>query len=102
MKKIIDGRRYDTETAERIAEYEFGTSGDHHRVYESLYRTPRGRFFIEYAGGPMSKYAVSNGPHLVSGSSGIIPLSADEAREWCERHDVSADTIAQYFEVEDA
>jgi hypothetical protein len=41
--RIIDGKRYNTETAERVAYYNNGLgSGDFHVFEEYLYRTPRG------------------------------------------------------------
>lgn len=102
MKKIIDGKRYDTETATQIGFWEFGTSNDHKHVYEALYKTPRNRFFLEYAGGAMSKYAIDQGPNLVGGSSGIRVLTSEEALEWCEQHELDPEEIEKHFPIEDA
>ncbi len=87
MKRIIDGKRYDTETASHIGEGN-GTAyqGDWHYYSEDLYRTPRGNFFLCGEGGPLTKYgrpAVGGG---TIGGSGIIPLTPDEALSWCEEH----------------
>lgn len=102
MKKIIAGKRYDTETAIRIADWEHGESGNFHHVYEALFKTQSGAWFLEYHGGALSRYAESTGPHTCSGSSGIRLLDIDEALAWCETHDVDADIIEQHFIVEDA
>jgi hypothetical protein len=104
MKRIIDGKRYDTEKAEEIA-WNGSTEGrsDFRYFSEYLYRTARGRWFLAGSGGPMTKYAetIGNGR---TGGDGIIPLSEDEAREWLEHCDSSSATEAleKYFTLEDA
>ena len=102
MKRIIDGKRYNTETAQFIGNWEYAEPGNFHHVYEALYRTPSGRYFLEYQGGALSPYAVNNGPHCVSGSRGIRPLDAEEALAWCEDRDIDAEVIEKFFTVEDA
>lgn len=47
MRKIIKGKIYDTEKARLIAEYSNGLSiTDFRHVYEDLYVTRAGQFFI--------------------------------------------------------
>jgi hypothetical protein len=103
MKKIIDGKIYDTKTATEVASYwnHLGT-GDFRWYSEALYRTRRGNFFLSGEGGAMTRWSHSCGDNSVCGGEGIEPMSPDEAREWCEEHDVDADTIEEYFEVEEA
>mgnify|MGYP000963290162 CR=1 FL=1 len=101
MKRVIDGKIYDTATATCIGETEFGTSGDHKYCHEALFKTSRGRYFLEYHGGPLSRYAVDRGPHLVSGSSGLRLLDNDEALGWCEAAEIDPDTIARHFTLEE-
>jgi len=50
----------------------------------------------------MTKYAVHDG-NMTSGSSKIIPISKDEAREWLELWD-ETDVLEEYFfdSIEDA
>jgi len=47
MKKIIDGKRYNTETAEKLADnyYRDGANRLANGIALTLYRTPRGRYF---------------------------------------------------------
>jgi hypothetical protein len=97
MKKIIDGKVYNTETATFIANDYFSNCSDFYYYDESLYRTRKGSYFIAGEGGAMTKYAVSCGNNSTSGSSKIFPLTLDEALEWCENHDIDADTIAEEF-----
>ena len=47
MKKIINGRLYDTGTAKEIGCYENGYgAGDFRYYYESLYRKRTGEYFL--------------------------------------------------------
>jgi hypothetical protein len=84
MKKIINGKKYDTETATPIGQYNNGKAVNDFRYYwEQLYRKRTGEYFLHGKGGPMSKYAHSAGDGYDGGEK-IIPLSQDEAREWAE------------------
>ena len=85
MKKIIDGKRYNTETAEEIGHRSNGAMGDFDRISESLYRTPRGNYFRAGSGGARSAYGQTCGQNCWCGGEGIIPLTKAEALEWCER-----------------
>lgn len=84
MKMILNGRKYDTETATEIACDKDYPISDFHHYDETLYRKRNGEFFLYGHGGPLSKYsrAVSGGGQC--GSSRIIPLSDEEARTWVE------------------
>lgn len=102
MKKVIDGKMYNTETATEISSA--GNSlgrGDFRHYYETLYRTKKGAFFLYGEGGPMTKYGQPCGD-MTEGGDGFFVLSNREALSWCERHEVEADTIAELFEVEEA
>lgn len=86
MKKIINGRRYDTETAIKIGEHEYSNSGDFNWYCDELYRKKTGEFFIYGEGGPMSKYAVSTSYNSWTGGEKITPISVEKARQWCEKY----------------
>lgn len=102
MKKTINGKRYDTETAELVAEYSYSNSNDFHYLSEELYRTKKGNWFIAGEGGAASKYAKSSG-NSSFGSSDIEAISKDEALEWLQKYDEN-DAIDKYFaeEIEEA
>ena len=86
MNKIINGKKYSTDTAKCVACWENGYGhGDFQYAEEQLYRKKTGEFFLYGEGGPMSGYAESYGNETY-GSEKIIPLSDDEAREWAEDH----------------
>ena len=104
MKRIINRKIYDTETAELLHEWNNGRFGNDFRAKEeSLYRTKKGNFFIAGSGGAMTEYAVSCGNNSTSGSSNIYVISKSEAINWLEEHD-GDDVLLQYFkdEVEEA
>lgn len=86
MKKIINGRKYDTDTAQLVAEWSEGYSSDFSHVEEELYRKRTGEYFLYGYGGPMSRYARRASDGNFTGGEEIMPLSYDTAREWAERH----------------
>ena len=87
MKKIINGKIYDTATAERAGGWSNNRStSDFSYCSEDLYRKRTGEFFLHGEGGPMSKYAVSCGNNEWGYGKQIIPLSYDAARKWAEEH----------------
>lgn len=100
MKKIIGGKRYDTETAEYIGE---GNNGyqctDFHWFEESLYRKRTGEFFLHGEGGPLSKYARAVGSTRY-GDEKLVPITLDEAKAWVEEY-LDADDYERLFEVEE-
>lgn len=94
MRKIINGKLYDTDKAKRLG-YDGGGDG-FSSWCEELYQKRTGEFFLYGEGGPASKYAVSAGQNCWSGGEKIIPLTAASAREWAEEH-LSADDYAEIF-----
>lgn len=101
MKKVINGKTYNTETATFIAEWDNGLGRSDFKSYEeTLYRSPKGQYFIHGEGGAMTRWSRPCG-NMTCGGEGIILISADEALQWCERHDVDVETISTYFAVEE-
>lgn len=99
MKKIISGRKYDTDTATMVGEWSDGYPRDFRYQCETLYRKRNGEYFLHGEGGAMSKYAVSHGDNSWGGGEEIIPLSYDRAREWAEKHLDADDYEAAFGEV---
>jgi hypothetical protein len=98
MKKIINGKVYDTEVAELICSYEYGYERDFRYVYEALYKSPNGQFFINYQGGAMSKYSENTGPNETFGGSGIRLIDEDEARKFTESNGSNEDYVKAFGE----
>lgn len=89
MNKIINNKRYDTETATYIAEISSRDQGvgpsDFNFWSETLYQKRNGEFFLYGEGGPMSKYSQ---PYETNGSQSgtkIIPLTFTQAKQWAEK-----------------
>lgn len=85
MKKIIRGRKYDTETARKVGcKTEQAQYGD---VDYALYRKRTGEYFVHAE----FSYMLDDG-----NPDYIKPLSADEANEWAQEH-LNADVYAAEF-----
>lgn len=87
MRRIINGRKYDTGTATALAEWSNDYPvNDFHYVAETLYRKRTGEYFVHGEGGPASKYAMAVGNSGWRGGEQIVPLSYEAARRWAEEH----------------
>lgn len=87
MKKYINGKSYDTETAQEIGSYaSAGSWNDFSHYEETLYRKRTGEFFLFGEGGPMTSYRVSEGQNSWSGGTAIRPLTVKEASDWAQEH----------------
>ena len=85
MKKIINGKMYNTETAELLDVYWNGLSrSDFRFVEEYLYLKKTGEYFLYCRGGGMTPYASHCGNVKRYGEK-IIPFVNEEAaRNWAE------------------
>ena len=97
MKKIINGSKYDTETAKMIAVNSYGQVGDFSHWEEELYKTKSGKFFLYGEGGANSKYGVWEG-NEGRGDEKIMPMSVDEAKTWA-KNALNGDTYEKAFET---
>jgi hypothetical protein len=85
MRKVVNDRKYNTETATEAAHWTSGHScSDYRRCDETLFYTPKGGWFLYCTGGPMSKHAVTFGNGQSSGEY-IVVLTDGEALDWCKR-----------------
>lgn len=96
MKKIINGKMYDTETAETVAETSHGGVRDFRYYREELHRKKNGEFFLFGEGGPLSKYAHESEYGGFDEGEAITPLTEDEARRWMEQN-ASVDAYCEVF-----
>jgi len=101
MKKIINGKLYNTETAKQVGWYGNGYDcGNFFYEREELYLKKTGEWFLYGEGGPMSSYSVEYGT-TSSGSSVITPFTEAEAKKWAMEH-LDADEYMELFgEVEE-
>ena len=101
MRKVINGRTYNTETSKKIGNWDNGIYGDFRSCEEDLYKNTKGAYFLVGEGGPMSMYAVSHG-NSTSGSTELIPMTAEEAHEWAEEKLTAEEYEAEFGVQEEA
>ena len=95
MKRVIDGKLYDTDTAEMIDSDGYDNDDDFNACYEELYKTKSGRFFL-MGTGYRRPYCVVNPGGGCSYGRKIVAIEQEEAQRWMEDHS-SAATYAQVF-----
>ena len=97
MKRIINRKSYDTETAEFVASWDNGPDrGNFRWCAEKLCVTAHGAYFLHGKGGPMSPYSRALGLNSWTGGEDIVPLTRDEAIGWLERT-LNTDAIEAEF-----
>ena len=99
MKKILNGKKYDTETATLIGSYDNGClTNDFGYCEENLYHKRTGEYFLHGRGGANSKYRTYSGMNSWGGGQEIRPLTQDEAKSWAEDH-LNVDEYEKEFGV---
>lgn len=98
MKKIINGKLYNTETASCVGSYQYSYPGDFGYWYEALYKKKSGEYFLHGEGGANSKYMREVGQNEWSGGEVINRLTVDEAKEWAEQYISADEYIAEFGE----
>ncbi len=100
MKRYINGKVYDTETAHEIGSCaNAGNWRDFSHYEETLYRKRTGEFFLHGEGGPMTKYRESAGQNTWSGGAKIVPMTVKEAEAWAEEHLTTDEYDAAFGEI---
>ena len=87
VKRIIDGKLYDTERSTLIAESRYEGVSDEEHYKEALYRNDYGVLFLAAEGGVESFYAALLHGGKPARGTDVIPLTASEACRWLEDHD---------------
>lgn len=86
MKKLINGKRYNTESARYIGEYEPPYAVNDFKWYkETMYRKQTGEFFLHGEGNGDSPYAEKYIDGWGQGEK-LVPLKEEEAKKWAEDH----------------
>lgn len=103
MLRIVNGKRYSTETAIELCDISRGGYSRSDFNYEDtrLYVTKNGNFFIAGSGGVRSRWAQSYGQNGSQGGEGLRPLEKSDARNLLEQYG-STEQVEQHFPVEDA
>lgn len=96
MKKVINGKVYDTDTAREVGCFDSGAGDRPFGWSETLYVKRTGEYFLFGEGGPGSKYSVRTGINESTGITKIFPLAYDEARKWAEDNLGGDEYIAEF------
>ncbi|MDR4497386.1 MAG: hypothetical protein MRK02_05605 [Candidatus Scalindua sp.] len=104
MKKIINGMRYNTETADQIATWNNGRNTDDIGYrFESLYKTKKGNCFLAIEAYDIPKNRNQDESVKWERTSSITAQSHDEALSWLEEHDFDGEIEKHFSEhIEDA
>ena len=97
MKTVIEGKVYNTETANYIGSYENTNNySDYSHYEEHLYLTKKGQYFLFGYGGPASPYAKR---YLNSATEGrkIQLLNEQQALTWAEENDCGVEVIMKHW-----
>lgn len=96
MNKIINGRRFDTERAKPIAEWQnMADRSSFDYLTETLYRKKNGEYFLHGEGHGNTRYGEWHGNTGGWGEK-IMPMSPGDARMWAESH-LTADGYEEVF-----
>lgn len=102
MKKIIDGKIYNTETADLLYSDDNGLGhSDFNFVDETLYKTKKGKYFVHGEGGAMTDYGKNTWGNARCAGEDILPLSTQEAIALLEKynaHEVLLSEFSDYIE----
>ena len=101
MKRIINGKLYDTDTATIIGQDSFGYTNDFNHWKETLYVKKTGEYFLLGEGGANSLYREAITFRTWTSSRKIIPISLSQAKEWTEAHMSANDYINAFGEVDE-
>ena len=97
MRKVIKNKLYDTETAKRVGQaFSDYPVSDFHYWEETLFLKKTGEYFLYAKGGAASKYNRQLGQNEWCGDVKIIPITAEQAREWAECN-LEVEDYAYYF-----
>ena len=85
MKRIINRKVYNTQTAVSIAEWDNGLGRtDFNAIEETLYKTKKGQYFLHAWGGAATCYSESYGNCSSEGQT-IKLFDENEAINWLEK-----------------
>lgn len=80
MIAIIGDNVYNTDTARLLCVHEEGRIGNWYWIYEALYLTPEGLYFMHATGGCGTQYAVREDNRMKGNRYTIYPVSEKNAR----------------------
>ena len=102
MKKIINGKKYDTETAEMVGSWSNNLGrGNFRWCNEELYRKKIGEFFLYGEGGGLSPHRTWLSNNSYCEGKQIIPMTEAAAKAWVEKNLFYSDYVKLFGEPEE-
>lgn len=98
MKKYINRKLYNTDTAKEIGRIETDATDWIHYIKKVLYKKVTGEYFLYCEGGAGTAYAEADGYGGTVSGAIITPLTYETAEKWCEEN-LSADIYEAEFGV---
>jgi hypothetical protein len=97
MKKIINQKVYNTETATGIVTYSYLDPRDFGYIEETLYQTKYGQFFIHGEGGSASEYRERSSSNSYCNGSDLFLVDEKEALDLAEKRSVDVEKMLTVF-----
>ena len=101
MRKVIDGKCYDTATAEQVYRHDNGIGPHDFRFRaKTLFLTRNGRWFLFHEGGPMTDMAQPSGGNGYCAGQDIEAIADDDAFGFLVAHSEESNAAAaidEYF-----
>ena len=94
MKKVINGRMYDTDTAELLGRVTIGEPRNWDFKEECLYRKKNGEYFFRFDGEVFSDSLAHIYPHMFG--ERIVPTIEKWAKRWAEEN-LDGDKYVELF-----
>lgn len=101
MRKVIEGKLYDTETAKMLGSSSRGNEKSLEHVKETLYRKKGGEYFIHGEGGSCTDYAVEVDDSYWLAGEDIRTMSEESARKWAEENMTAEEYIKAFGDVQE-
>ena len=97
MNKIINGKKYSTETAKLIATHSNNLMANDFQFFaETLYLKKTGEYFLFGEGHGMSEYGEMKGNGGMGWGEIIKPFSENSAKNWAEKN-LSGEEFEEIF-----
>ena len=100
-KKIINGKKYDVETARLVDRWTYGNPSDFYYQDEMLLCKTAGEYFLYAQGEPLSDYRTYSSPTSWGGGEDIVPFTLYQAKCWAMEHMDGDAYEAEFGEVEE-
>lgn len=100
MKRLCNGKLYDTIRSTCLASYSSGhLTSNPNSVYENLYVDRGNNLFLQIEGGSLSKYGIQAGEQMI-GSTRLKAIDRTEALVWLEFRNIEITTEIEKSVIE--